>query len=659
MSSMVRSPALALLLAAGLAASPAMAQQRGASDGREWDEARARLLASTPAISIREAIARWELLNQSNGRMGFADYAGFLLSWPGFPEEAKMRGWAEAALERESVEAPRIVAFFDRFAPATNPARAQYAVALASLGRPQARDMALAAWRGGAMGDMAESAILSTHAPAITQADHDERMDALLWAGTVAQAQRQIVYVSAARRADFMARLAMLNGQDPANAGLSPTPDAMRDIGYVYNRVRMIRRNGGSAAGLLASRPPALAPAREPVRWVSELLSVARGADTASAVRISASIDDAFAPGTDIWRQGFRLRDDYTSLMWLGGTRALYDQGNPRAAVPLFHRYGAAARTPHTRTKGFYWAGRAAAQAGDSAEAARQFELAARYPDTFYGQLSLERLGRPLPDMNTAPTGTATPAERAEFNAKPLVQAVRELARGHDWRTTIRFFREVSEQAESEGEHLLVAELAQAIGRRDLAVILGQSAHNDGFGNFHTISFPLIPVPQGTNWTIIHAITRQESQFAMNAVSHAGARGLMQLMPGTAREQARMLGLEYDPQRLMTDAGYNLALGEGYFARMLANYGGSWPLAIAAYNAGPGNVNKWLRSNGDPRTGAVDWIEWIERIPFTETRGYVQKVLENAVVYEAMFPERARFRGPNPLSQMMGKRVPG
>ena len=236
---------------------------------------------------------------------------------------------------------------------------------------------------------------------------------------------------------------------------------------------------------------------------------------------------------------------------------------------------------------------------------------------------------------------------------------MRELARGHDWRTTIRFFREVSEQPVTEGEHLLVAELAQQIGRRDLAVILGQAAHNDGFGNFHSISFPLIPIPQGTNWTIIHAITRQESQFAMNAVSHAGARGLMQLMPGTAREQARAIGFEYDPQRLMTDAGYNLTLGESYFARMLSNYGGSWPLAIAAYNAGPGNVNKWLRANGDPRTGAVDWIEWIERIPFTETRGYVQKVMENAVVYEAMFPERARFRGPNPLSQMMGKRVPG
>ena len=117
----------------------------------------------------------------------------------------------------------------------------------------------------------------------------------------------------------------------------------------------------------------------------------------------------------------------------------------------------------------------------------------------------------------------------------------------------------------------------------------------------------------------------------MNALSHAGARGLMQLMPGTAREQARKTGLDYDPQALTTDAGYNLTLGNGYFGRMMDYYGGSYPLAVAAYNAGPGNVNKWLRANGDPRNGSIDWIDWIEKIPLSETRNYVQRVLENEI----------------------------
>jgi soluble lytic murein transglycosylase len=158
---------------------------------------------------------------------------------------------------------------------------------------------------------------------------------------------------------------------------------------------------------------------------------------------------------------------------------------------------------------------------------------------------------------------------------------------------------------------------------------------------------------------MVHAISRQESQFAMNAVSHAGARGLMQLMPRTASEQAGKLMLAYDAQSLTADAGYNLQLGDAYFGRMMDYFGGSYPLAVAAYNAGAGNVNKWLRANGDPRTGAVDWIDWIERIPLSETRGYVQHVLENAVVYDAMHPDKASYKGANPLSHFLGKTTPG
>jgi soluble lytic murein transglycosylase len=158
---------------------------------------------------------------------------------------------------------------------------------------------------------------------------------------------------------------------------------------------------------------------------------------------------------------------------------------------------------------------------------------------------------------------------------------------------------------------------------------------------------------------MVHAIARQESQFAQNAVSHAGARGLMQLMPGTAREQAGKIGLSYDMSALINDPTYNIRLGDGYFARMMDYYGGSYPLAVGAYNAGPGNVNKWLRANGDPRQGGIDWIDWLERIPISETRNYIQRVLENAVVYDAMNPSRATYRGANPISHYIGKRSPG
>lgn len=654
MSSMVRKTLASLLLTVALAPVPALAQ-----DGAEWDRARAQLRVG-PASNMVQAIERWKMLNASD-RFSFNDYASFLLTYPGFPEEAKFRVNAERALEREGADPARVIAFFERFPPISNTSRAQRAMALFALNRPEARAVAREAWRGGLMSDNAEAFLSAQLSGILVPEDHDARMNALLWANAGGQAERQILYVSPARRAEFVARLGLVNGTDPIASGMPVSPNAVTDPGYLYNRSRMLRTSGqtGSAANLLATRPPLRELPFDQRKWLAELLAAARGGDSYSALRIASSIDEAFAPGADVSRLSFMIRDDYTSLMWLGGTRAMQSLGQPAAAAPLFYRYGAAARTPQTRSKGFYWAGRAMARAGNTAEANRYFELAAAYPDQFYGMLALERLNRPLPPFNAVSKVVPTRAEREDFNARSLTMAVREVARESDWPTAVRFFREIADQASSEADHVMVADLAREIGRRDLGVILGQSAHTDGFGNFQQIGFPLLPLAGAQSWTMVHAITRQESQFAMNAISHAGARGLMQLMPGTAREQSGKMGLAYDAAALTRDAGYNIALGDAYFGRMMDYFGGSYPLAVAAYNAGAGNVNKWLRTNGDPRTGSVDWIDWIEKIPLSETRNYVQRVLENAVVYEAMNPEKASYRGANPLTQFIGKRTPG
>jgi soluble lytic murein transglycosylase len=191
--------------------------------------------------------------------------------------------------------------------------------------------------------------------------------------------------------------------------------------------------------------------------------------------------------------------------------------------------------------------------------------------------------------------------------------------------------------------------------------MVSRFARNNGTRDPVRIGFPQVsvPAPYQHRWVMIHAITRQESQFDRQAVSRAGARGLMQLMPGTARETAGKMGLGYDFGRLTSDPSYNIALGTSYIGKMLDYYGGNHVLAVAAYNAGPGNVNKWLREIGDPRLGTVQVVDWIEAIPLSETRGYVQRVLENAVVYDLLNPERARMPAQNRLSAYLGKRVPG
>ena len=628
-------------------------------EGSEWDRARAQLRMSG-ATPMAQAVSRWKTLSAYDN-LSFSDYSGFLVSYRGFPEEDKLRRYAEKALERSPQSPGQVTAYFDRVAPLTNAARAQYALSLSALGRPEAGAAALAAWRGGPMSDAAEAAIGALVAGRAGPADQDARMDALLWAGATQQAQRQLALVSPQNRDLFALRLAAVTGSDPVALGLPVPASAASDAGWLYNRSRQLMNagRGGEAAMLVASRGRLSSLPTDPEKWVANLLALARAADAASAVRIAGGIDDAFAPGTDIAKASFKLRDDYTSLMWLAGTKAMWSLGTPRAAAPLFWRYGNAAKTPQTRAKGFYWAGRALAQAGDNAAATPYFQQAAAYPDQFYGQLALERLGKPMPQFAALPTVSPTPAERQAFLSRPIVGAVREVARESDWPTAVRFFKEIANQADTPAEHQIVADMARELGRRDLGVILGQAAGADGIQDFQHVAFPLIPTPEGTDWTMVHAISRQESQFAQNAVSHAGARGLMQLMPRTAAEQAGKIGLSFSSSALMDEPGYNLKIGDAFFGRMMTYYNGSYPLAVAAYNAGPGNVNKWLRANGDPRTGAVEWIDWVERIPISETRNYVQRVLENAVVYEAMNPAKASYKGTNPLSHFLGKQTGG
>jgi soluble lytic murein transglycosylase len=625
------------------------------------DSGRAMMVAGQPTQAAA-AVARWQQLT-SNDRMAFADYAGFALAYPEFPRMEVIRASAERALERDLAATPQqIAAYFDRFPAQSNSAQARYALALSTLGRPEAREAAKAAWRGGKMSSASEAYLLGLYGSAFTADDYDERLRALLWQGEAESAARTINSTSPQNRQMFMARLSLLQGQEPASIGLAQPAGATADPGYVYNLARFYRKSGQQLRGqqLLAARARFARPPHDAQDMVGEMLIAAKGASANNAAAIAGKVDDLFEPGTDISGLAYKLRDDYTSLMWLGGTQALWSMGDGNTAAPLFWRYGNAARTPQTRSKGFYWAGNASARAGNTAEANRYFEMAAKYPEYFYGQLALERLGRPLPQFQQVALAQPTPADTAAFNARPLVQAVRSTARnGTDWRTERYFFTALADQAMTPGQMQLVANLAAELHLPELAVVVGRVAPEKDFTGFTGVGFPVVSTPMGADYTMVHAIARQESEFDEDRVSHAGARGLMQLMPATANEQAGKLGISYMSANLTGDPQYNIRLGDAYFARMMDYYGGSYPLAVAAYNAGAGNVNKWLRANGDPRTGGIDWLRWIEQIPIFETKNYVQRVLENAVVYEALHPERTRYGRSRGITQFIGKRTPG
>ena len=650
---------------AGLLLAPIACAAQSSSDGSEWAQAR-ELLQDRTSGTIDGALDKWETLRGSD-RYSFEEYASFLVNYPGWPDEGRFRRNAEQAIDLNSYSPSRVLAFFDRFEPTTNTGRARYAIALHSIGQfEDARRVAKQAWRGGTMTENDELRLVGLFSNDFTIEDHDARMDALLWANASLSAGRQLTFTSDNLRPVFAARLGLLKRQAVDHAAL---PDSARqDPGYIGSYALWLRKNGNSitARNLLANRAPLARYPGDPEEWYEALLVNARAAANDSqwtlAYNIASKVDDAFPEGTDISKESLGVRDDYTSLTWLAGTTALWEMRQPAKAIGMFARYGMGARTPQSRSKGFYWAGRSADAAGDAAQAQKYFALAAEYDDYFYGQLAAERLGKAIGPFETRSADAIDATTRGRFNSNSLVVATERITRRtSDWRVQNRFFRAISSEAENEADYALLGELANRIGRRDLAVIAGQSARADGFDRFQMVAFPQMPVPDGyqNNWTLIHAITRQESQFSQRAVSHAKARGLMQLLPSTAREQAGKIGLSYSFNSLTEDPLYNIRLGSSYFSRLMDMWGGYYPLAVASYNAGPGNVRKWIRRNGDPRTGDIDILQWVEKIPIYETKNYVQRVLENAVVYDVMNPQRANYNGPNRISHYLRKNTPG
>jgi soluble lytic murein transglycosylase len=483
----------------------------------------------------------------------------------------------------------------------------------------------------------------------------------LLWSNAIRAAQRWMPYISTERRSVLEAQLAFeLKAPDAADKFAAAGNLALTDAGLVMERVSALRAGGNPLAAreLLASRPPLSAPPHVARDWLRILLTNAEAAEAEGqpdlAYRIASKLGDVFPAGTDITRLDLATRDTYTSVAWLAGELAYYKLNRPNDAVAMFKAYTAGARSPQTRAKGMYWAGRASKKAGDMAMAQQYWNDAARFYDFFHGQLALEALDRPLPPVPAAP---ALP-QLAANAVPPTYIAARMSSSFPGWRDSNSFMRALSNSARSEGDFQQLFAWSNMIGRPDLAVIAARSARIEGHIRLIRLGYPMVDVPpdQSDNWTFIHAIARQESQFDRNAVSHAGARGLMQLMPGTARETSGKIALAYRPEALNSDITYNIQLGSTYFQRMLRYYQGSYPLAVAAYNAGPGNVNKWLARNGDPRTGAIDILDWIEQIPIFETRNYVQRVLENAVMYEHLNPDKARYRTATPLSNYLGRR---
>jgi soluble lytic murein transglycosylase len=319
------------------------------------------------------------------------------------------------------------------------------------------------------------------------------------------------------------------------------------------------------------------------------------------------------------------------------GRIALVGLKAPATALPQFTAMARLATLPDSITQAQYWLGRTRAALGDKAGAQAAYEVAARYGTLYYGQLSREALGRPPVELRAMP---AWRADEAAFNATERVRAVRLLAEAGLPDRAEPLLRSFATHYKDGAWLLLAARLAQEIGAHHLAITIADTAERRG-SPLDLYNFPKDGLPGTATAAVdraaVYAVARQESHFKVDAVSSSGALGLMQLMPATARETAKKIGLSYSADKLTSDGAYNALLGSTYLGAQLQRFDGSLVLAAAAYNAGAGTVTKWIGLYGDPRAQGIDVVNWIERIPVAETRQYVRRVVGNYLVYRARF----------------------
>jgi peptidoglycan lytic transglycosylase len=609
----------------------------------QWPRALA--LAARAKDPTQAKVVEWLSLLAKGSNETFDDYATFIQGNADWPSMDRLRAIAEDKMDG-AVPAQRKIEWFQHFPPVSGVGRMKFAEALLTLGhKDEAALWIKLVWANDSLSAQDEAHVVNTFGALLSRQEQQDRLDAMLWEQYRSSSRRAIRRVGADWQALGEARLRLMERDGGVDAAVAQVPSDLKDDpGLAYERARWRRRAGmdDGALDILEKAPSDPSELVRPDRWWKErelqarrLLRAGKYVEAYKLVKNNglASSEALAAPLSPDQPIKTKYTDDFADAEWMAGWIALTFLKEPSTAYTHFVRMYATVNYPISLARGAYWAGRAAEAMKDSDAAARWYAIAARNPTTFYGQLSVEKQGNS--NLFRLPQDPVpTPEERDAFNQRELVQVVRAMGAIGQTQWLKPFFLTLLDRARSASEQAMIADLAREVGRVDLGVRAGKYAVRDGIVlvdiAYPTASFPARVVPEQA---LLHALSRQESEFNVEAVSPVGARGIMQLMPYTAKRVAGWLDMPYNRDRLTSDMDYNVLLGSSYLQSLLKEFSGSYVLAVAAYNAGEGNVRNWLRLYGDPRAAEVDAVNWIELIPFTETRNYVQRVLESLQVY--------------------------
>jgi soluble lytic murein transglycosylase len=606
---------------------------------------------------VAQKLIEWISLRNADSEAKFERYEAFIRENPGWPGIALLRRRAEGRLWQERRDGATVRGFLDGQPTSPKGRFALARVLMAEGDRAGAEREIRAAWRSDELSAELESAVLDTFGGVLTRADHTARMDRRIGAKDFGAAMR------AARRLGDGAVLVVRacassqSNSDDARKQLDAVPGEMRDdLGYVLCRVHYLLRNDGLAAAtqlILAAAPDAL-QLQDTDEWWRERRTLARKLlDRGEAKTAYQVVRTAASPANPYYRAEFHFMAGWIALRFLS---------DPATALTHFAHVDEGSVNPIVLARAAYWRGRAHEAAGRLPDMRAHYETAARYPTAYYGQQARTKLG--LGEVELQP-----PPQPARGDGIEILHAAELLYAIGERELVLSFVTDLADRSDAVAELAALGDLATRNDDARAVLLIGKTALARGLP-LEVYAFPNIGVPHyspigpSIDRSLVYSIARTESEFNQRDVSPAKAVGLMQVTPEAGRDTAKRFSVAYDWSRLVADPVYNTQMGAGELAALLKEYRGCYIMSFAGYNAGRGRVQKWVELYGDPRDAKVDAIDWVERIPFAETRNYVQRVMENLAVYRVRFGASApvaigsglgaktdeRFAGPNSRS---------
>lgn len=586
--------------------------------------------SSKASDSDIKKLALWMKYSKGNGN-NYNEIMDFARNNPGWPDQRALKNRAEDTLN-DTTDPRILVKIFTNEPPVTGRVMRLLAEAkIATGGKDEEINQLLRqAWLQGSFSASDERAFLNRHQKRIRSEDTAKRIDRLLWENKIAEAKNLMGMVDENYRRLFTARISLKEDKKGAESSIGKVPASLRsDPGFLFELINFHfkRKNYDKVHELLL---PVKGELPYPEKWWSIQNRIVRELMSQRKYKAAYQIATKHANGVGT--------AEFAEAEWLSGWLALRFMNNPFAAYEHFYAQYQSVNFPVSKSRAAYWAARAAEANNNPEIAEKWYILASDHPTTFYGQLAFAKL-QPNTHVTLPAFPKASNDETQRYQRGALLKSAYLFTTVKEYKMAEKFLFAAIDNASSPQEMAVISQLGNKIKRPDLSVNTAKHAIKKEVVLSNT-GWPLISgVPTSkVEEPLVLGISRQESSFYVAARSQADARGMMQLLPSTAKLVAKKYGIAYQDGKLLTDPVYNMRLGSYYLGDMIDNFNGSYILAIASYNAGPANVKKWLNEYGDPRLAdnVEDALDWMESIPFFETRSYVQRVLENMQVYRTL-----------------------